>query len=81
MEEPGAIAGEAPVRQREAPGRVTLLFRKRGEQVRRPRVTEAEECELVSTIECGDDPRRPAAEASVVVVEEDGARDPLGHAR
>ncbi len=81
MEEPGAVAGEAPVREREAPGRVTLLVRKRGEQLRRSRVTEAEERELVLTIECGDDPRRPAAEPSLVVVEEDGAREPFGHAR
>jgi hypothetical protein len=81
IDDPGPVAGAAPVRERDAPRRVTLLIRERREQAHRSQVAEAEERELVPAIECGDDPRRPAAEASFVVVEEDGARDLLGHAR
>jgi hypothetical protein len=68
-----AVADEVSVGQRQAPARVPLLLGERREQPRGPFVSEAEERKLVVTIDPGDDTRRAAAEASVVVVEKDRA--------
>jgi hypothetical protein len=72
IDESGAVADEASVWVREAPARVALLLVQHGEEKRRSFVGESEEGELASAIERGDDTRHPAAEASVVVVDEDG---------
>jgi len=50
---------------------VPLLFGNPCQELLGRRVLEREEGELTVAVEPGDDPRRPAAEASLVVVEEE----------
>lgn len=63
----GAIAA------REMPAREALVLGERLEELRRLLVVHREQRELLSPVEEDDDPRRPAAEPSTGVVEEDRA--------
>jgi hypothetical protein len=81
LDDAGPVADEPSVGEDETPARELLVLGKRREQVRRPPVPQPEVRQLIVAIEPGDDPRRPAAEASVVVVEEDGTSRRIGHAR
>jgi hypothetical protein len=68
-----AVPDEPSVDERQAPARVPLRLRKHGEQVARVHLAEAEVRQLLVAVEPGDDPRRPAAEASLLVVQENRA--------
>jgi hypothetical protein len=81
VDEPGPVADEPPVGERETPAGGPVVLGKRREQVRRPLVAEAEIRQLIVAIERGDDPRRPAAEASVVGVDENGTNRVVRHTR
>jgi hypothetical protein len=52
------------------PGREALFFREWLEEVNGICVTHRQERQLFGAVEPGDDPRRPAAEASASVVQE-----------
>jgi hypothetical protein len=81
LDDAGPVADEPPVGEHEAPAGEPLPLGKRRDQVRGSLVAEAEIRQLVVAIERGDDPRRPAAEASVVGVEEDRTKRGARHAR
>lgn len=55
----------------ESPAGVALVFRQRDEEVGCHVIVERDECETMPPIETDDDTRRPAAEASAGVVQED----------
>jgi hypothetical protein len=62
---------EPPVPENQVPGREAFVGAKRGKEVTRVRIVHRQECELLAAVERGDDPRRPATEASAPVVEQD----------
>jgi hypothetical protein len=64
---------ERPVREHQAPRRHARVIGYPFEQVRHSFVLQRQECEALFAVELGDDPRRPAAEPSARVVEENGA--------
>ena len=66
-----AVSEERAVTARQAPARKPLVLRKRCEQHRRSGVAERNDRELLAEVEADDDTRRPAAEASARVVQED----------
>ena len=66
----------------EVPAREPLVLGERLEERRRLGAAHGQQCEISAPVESGDDPRRPAAEASVAVVEQDGAAQAgIRHAR
>jgi hypothetical protein len=70
-----AVSDERAVAAREAPAGEALGLWERGEQRRRCGVVERQDRQAPAGIEAGDDTRRPAAEASARVVQEDRALD------
>jgi hypothetical protein len=70
-----AVSDERAVAAREAPAGEALGLWERGEQRRRCGVVERQDRQAPAGIEADDDTRRPAAEASAGVVQEDGALD------
>jgi hypothetical protein len=75
------VAGEGrAVAQDEPPALVPPLVRDRLEQALRRLVGQREQRELLLSVERDDDPRRPAAELSAAVEEQDGSQQRLGHA-
>ena len=71
IDPPGAVAHQRAVRPHETPGRVPLFLCDLCEELLGGPVLEREEGKLTVAVEPGDDTRRPAAEASLVVVEEE----------
>ena len=67
-----AVAQERAVATREAPAREALGLWERLEQGARGDVVEREDRQPLAAIEADDDTRRPAAEASARVVQENG---------
>jgi putative membrane protein len=68
-----AAGHHAPIAFDEMPAGEAGLLGERLEERRGARVAHGKERELFAPVEPGDDPRRPAAEASVAVVEQHGA--------
>ena len=68
-----AVAEDRAVALHEAPAVEALVFRQRREKVSRHEIVERDERKTMTSIEADDDTRRPAAEASAGVVEEDRA--------
>jgi hypothetical protein len=68
-----AVAEDRAVALHEAPAVEALVFRQRREKVSRHEIVERDERKAVSSVEEDDDTRRPAAEASAGVVQEDRA--------
>ena len=66
-----AVSEERAVTARQAPARKPLVLRKGCEQHRRRGVAERNDREPLAEVEADDDTRRPAAEASARVVQED----------
>jgi hypothetical protein len=77
---PGATAHCGSIREYEPPAGLAFHGRHRVQQLPRLRVVQREERELLAAVEPGDDPRRPAAEASLGVVQQDGPAERLNHA-
>ena len=73
-----AVADRRAACAYEVPARVALALGDICQQRRRLLVPQRQEVELLVPVELGDDPRRPAAQSSVGVVEKDGALA-LGH--
>jgi hypothetical protein len=67
-----AVADDGAVALHEAPAVEALAFRQRSKKVSRHEIVERDERQTVPAIEADDDTRRPAAEASASVVQEDG---------
>jgi hypothetical protein len=74
-----AVAGQRAVAVHEAPARDALVVRERGEERTGSRVVERKHRESPAVDPDGD-PRRPAAEPSARVVEENGPVHALGYA-
>ena len=72
-----AVSEERAVTARQAPARKPLVLWKGREQNRRRGVVERKDREALAEVEADDDTRRPAAEASARVVQEDGSLE--GH--
>ena len=71
---PAAVPGNRPsVTKDEPPALSALLLGHGGQQPAGFRVPERKEGELLAPVERGGDPRRPAAEPSPAVIEENGA--------
>ena len=68
-----AVADERAVAPGETPAREPLGLRQRHEQRWRCDVVERQDCEAFADVEADGDTRRPAAEASTRVVQEDRA--------
>jgi putative membrane protein len=68
-----AAGHHLPIGFDEVPAGEPVLLEERLEERRGPRVAHGKECESLASIEPGDDPRRPAAEPSVGVVQQNGA--------
>ena len=66
-----AVAEDRAVSSHEAPAVEALVFGQRREQVSRHEIVERDERKTMPSIEADDDTRRPAAEASAGVVQED----------
>jgi len=66
-----AVAEDRAVALHEAPAVEALVFRQRREKVSRHEIVERDERKTMTSIKTDDDTRRPAAEASAGVVEED----------
>jgi hypothetical protein len=66
-----AVAEGRAVALHEAPAVEALVFRQRREKVSRHEIVERDERKAVPSVEEDDDTRRPAAEASAGVVQED----------
>jgi hypothetical protein len=73
------VAGnEGAVAEDEPPTLAARFLRNVAEQTAGFLVREREQCQLLATIERGDDPRRPAAEVSAAGIEHDRARKAAG---
>jgi hypothetical protein len=72
-----AVAEDRAVTLHEAPAVEALAFRQGCEKIFRHEIVERDERQTVPAIEADDDTRRPAAEASAGVVQED--RPPQRH--
>ena len=70
-----AVAEERAVAPRQSPAREALGLGERLEQRCRGDIVEREDGEPLAAIEADDDTRRPAAEASARVVQENGSLD------
>jgi hypothetical protein len=68
-----AVAQDRAVPLHEAPALEALAFRQGSEKVSRHEIVERDERQTAPAIEADDDTRRPAAEASAGVVQENGA--------
>lgn len=66
-----AVAEDRAVAPHQAPAVEALVFRQGCEQVSRDVIVERDERQTASAVETDDDTRRPAAEASAGVVQED----------
>jgi hypothetical protein len=66
-----AVAEDRAVALHEAPAVEALVFRQGREEVSRHEIVERDERKTLPSIEADDDTRRPAAEASAGVVQED----------
>jgi hypothetical protein len=66
-----AVAEDRAVAPHEAPAVEALVVRQGSEKVSRHEIVERDERQMVPAIEADDDTRRPAAEASAGVVQED----------
>jgi hypothetical protein len=73
------LAREHPVSMGKAPARQALACRKLLDERRRVRVAQGKEREGPVPVDDGDDPRRPAAEASTGVVQQYRPAQPIHH--